>query len=497
MLKALFFPDSFTMFFWGVVILLMTLVTATHILMNKREEASSSVLWLFVVFTFPVVGMIFYLLFGINKIHTTGTKIRFSAELLKIEKKSHLHNVIKCHINEQRKYAWQKDFSQGYPKYCQMLDRLIPESIPLSGNSIELLIDGTKAYPKMLKEMSKAKTSIHLQSFIIMDDSVGKEIFDLLEKKSEEGVSVKVIYDRFGSLKAGRRFFQIKNKNLEIKPFSILNLSRPWAIQLRNHRKLIVIDGEKAFIGGINISNDNDSEFSRKDRYIHDLHCFIRGPAVGELQFSFLNDWLYVSGAKINELFKEKYFPQIKSYGDSVIRVLASGPGQCDHGTEKLFTTAVTTAEKQIWIMTPYFIPDIPFWKMLCAAAARDVEIKLIIPKKNNHWYVQYATENLYPILLEAGIRIFKKTGTFSHVKAMLVDGSWAVMGSSNCDVRSFKLNYELDFVASGGDFITELHSQFIKEISESEELFLSDTINEKFHHEVLQRACSLLTPIL
>ncbi len=497
MLRTVFFPDSFTMFFWGVVVLMMAVATALHILHNKREEPVSSVLWLFIVFTFPLAGIIFYLLFGVNKVYTIGERVKDAAEKLRRKRREQIHSALKRHIEVQRRYASPRISGRDYPRYCKMLDRLLPESLPLARNSVELLIDGTKAYPRMLDEISKARNSVHLQSFIIMDDAVGREIFDLLEEKSRQGVRVKVIYDRFGSLKAGHRLFKFGGGNFQTKPFSILNLSRPFAIQLRNHRKLMVIDGDRAFVGGINISSDNDDKFSAKDRYIHDLHCLIRGPAVGEFQYAFLNDWHYVSGKDIASFISDDLFPLIEPQGESTLRVVASGPGQCDNGTERIFTTAAAAAESSIWMMTPYFVPDIPFWKMLCAASARGVDIRLIVPRRNNHWYVQYATENLYPTLLDAGIRIFLKNGPFSHAKAMLVDGSWAVMGSSNCDVRSFKLNYELDFIASGGDFISVLHSQFAAEMKDSTELDISDTINRGFAREMLCRASSLLTPVL
>jgi cardiolipin synthase len=493
-------PDSLTMFFIAVVILLMSCATAVHILLNKSNEPVSATLWLFIVFSFPLAGMAVYVLLGINKVYATGEKMRMAREIIHSEKKSPVHSAIKRHLEEQKKYMANASRPEtGCPEYAKMFDRILTEAVPLSGNRVELLEDGTKAYPKMLTEMSTAKSSIHLQSFIIMDDPVGREIFNLLGKKANEGVKIKIIYDRFGSLKAGIRskLFAIKNANVQVRAFSLLNLSSPWTTQLRNHRKLLVIDGEKAFVGGINISRDNDSAFAGKDRYIHDLHCFIRGPAVGELQFSFMRDWFYVTGEKISGLFKEEYFPAVEARGDSIVRVVSSGPGQYDGGTEKIFVTAAACARKYIWIMTPYFVPDISFWKMLRASSAKGVEIRIIVPQKNNHWYVQYATRSLYPNLLEAGIRIFEKKGPFSHAKAMLVDGEWAVMGSSNCDVRSFRLNYELDFIASGGDFLNILHSQFLKEISESEEILFEDVIKKSLSVEIIERACSLLTPIL
>lgn len=497
MIRKIVFADSFTMFFWGVTLFLMASATAVHILYNRREEHVSTVLWLFVVYTFPLFGIVFYILFGINKIYTTGAKIKSASDKFKIEKKRQIHPALKQHLEIQKKHAWRKSQGWEYPRYNKMLDHLLPETIPLSGNKIELLIDGTCAYPKMLKEIEKAKKHIHLQSFIIMNDQTGREILSLLEKKSKEGVKVKLIYDRFGSLKAGKNLFQMRSENFKAKPFSILNLSRPFAVQLRNHRKLLVIDGEKAFVGGINISSENDARFCTKRRYIHDLHCLIEGPSVGDLQFSFLNDWHYVSGQSFNDFLEEDFFPPLSEKENSVIRVVASGPGQCDNGTEKLFTTAALSAEKSLWIMTPYFVPDIPYWKMLCGAAAKGVDVRIIIPQKNNHWFVQYATENLFPTLLDAGIRIFLKRPPFNHAKATLIDNSWSIMGSSNCDVRSFKLNYELDFVASSGNFINTLHNQFICEMNDSDEIQLNDIVKRSFKREMLCRACSLFTPVL
>jgi len=497
MLKAIFFPDSFTVFFWGIVFLLMETATAIHILYNKREEHVSAVFWLLVVYSFPIAGIIFYVLFGINRVFTEGKKIKTASIKFREEKTRQMHNAFRRHLKIQKTHLLVENIGWDYPDYLKMFDRLLPQTLPLKGNKIELLIDGTRAYPKMLEEIEKAQNSIHLQSFIIMDDPIGRTIFDALYRKSKEGVKVKVIYDRFGSLRAGSKLFQMQNENFRARPFSIINLSRPFAIQLRNHRKLLVIDGKRAFIGGINISSENDIKFSSKDKYIHDLHCFIEGPAVGDFQYSFLNDWHYVSKEDFSVFLSEDFFPELDECGDSVIRVVPSGPGQCDNGTEKAFTVAAFTAKRSLWIMTPYFVPDIPYWKMLCAISAKGVDVRIIIPHKNNHWYVQFATENLFPVLLDVGIRIFLKKGPFSHAKATLIDNSWAIMGSSNFDVRSFKLNYELDFVATSGDFINVLHGQFLQEIEDSDEVLATDVIKRKFSKEMLCRACSLFTPVL
>lgn len=509
-------PDYFKISYFTVVVILLNTVTAIHILLNKHEQPVSAVMWLLLVFFIPLLGLSLYLFFGINRTkHRALTmqianqfilearekkQAEINPELLKIppEKKDEIHNTLSNYLHQQHFYEYNGGPKEPYPEYCKMLDRLLPDTIPLTGNHVELLLDGTQAYPKMLSQIEKAQHSIHLQSYIIMNDTIGKTLFGVLKKKASEGVKIKVLYDRFGSMHAFITMFfpkVVKNmKNFEVVPFTQF---RPWSIQLRNHRKLMVIDGQTAFIGGINISNDNYGKTARKDRYIHDLHCLVSGPVVGELQFSFLRDWHCITNTPPMELLKDEYFPPMFNQGKSIARLIASGPGQCYEATDKVYMTAVSTAKKYVWLMSPYFVPDKPFVKLLCSAVGRGIEIKIVVPAKNNHWYIQLATHSLYLPLLEAGVRIFEKKGPFSHAKAMLIDGQWAKMGSSNCDVRSFKLNYELDFIVSQGEFLEELHNQFNEEIADSTEILLENIINKSIPVQLAENFCALFTPIL
>lgn len=493
--------DVFTTAFLILVDIIICAFVAVHIVLNKHGEPPAAIAWLIIVFSFPIAGTVLYILFGINKMYTRGVQIKMAHDLVSSHKNNPDHQPINKYLSEQAKFILKPEGQNDYPSYLMSLDRQLPDTEPLTGNRIELLLDGTKAYPKMLDEIEKAKHSIHLQSFIIMHDVIGKSILDRLEAKAADGVNVKVIYDKFGSTKALTsflfRYLGKKTPNFEIRSFSPFSLKSPWSIQLRNHRKLLVIDGKTAFVGGINISSDNVTGLSTPNHHIHDLHCMITGPAVGELQVSFLRDWHYVSATHPAHLFIEENFPLPEKCGDSIIRVIDTGPGQNHEAVEKVFFTAFSTAQRYVWIMTPYFVPDKPFIKILCATVARGVEVRIIVPKKNNHWYVQYATQSLYENLLDSGVKIYEKEGIFSHAKAMLVDGSWALMGSSNCDVRSFKLNFELDFAVMHGDFIDVLHTQFQQEMSESKEVLLENVLNKKLPRQILENTCSLLTPIL
>ncbi len=492
------FLDFLTASYIGIFLLVVNIITGVHILLTKNEEPTSAVLWLVVVFTFPVLGLLLYLFFGINRLKTRGIRIHEASKRVKTGREESMKKALVRHMNEQREHVQSN--APDYPLYSHTLDRLIPETLPLTGNRIELLKDGTKAYPRMIEEIRGARSAIHLQSYIIGNDPIGKEILEALEQKAAEGIDIRIIYDRFGSMGAFMSFlfsrYGARLPNFRAYSFGML-IRAPWTIQLRNHRKLMLVDGHRAFIGGINIGSENDIRHSRKDHYTHDLHCFINGPAVGELQFSFLRDWHVVSGDTPENLFREEYFPRIGKQGDSIVRVSPSGPGQNYEATEKVFMTAASTAKKSLWLITPYFVPSKPFWQALIMAAARGVDVRLVLPEKNNHWYVHFASQSLYQRMLSEGIRIFQKSGSFSHAKAMIIDREWSVMGSSNCDVRSFRLNYELDIVVEGGDFIDILHAQFMEEIQGSTEVNLRDISRKSMFRQVLENGCSLLTPIL
>ena len=486
---------------WLILITLlvvMDIVAILHILKNKHDQPASAILWIFLVVELHLVGIILYLVLGINRLNTKGVKVGKAHK--SIHAMRNTPGSLSRYLEEVRRFHYSGNLKDEH-KYLSVLDRILPSTYPICGNNLELLEDGTAAYPKMFDAIQKAENHIHLQSYIIMNDETGEKLLNLLEEKAKSGVKVKVMFDRMGSGKAYKaRFFKhwaMSIPNFEIKPFSKVNLFAPYRIQLRNHRKLLIVDGKTAFIGGINISSDNDRHIN-KNKYIHDLHSKIQGPVIGELQYTFLRDWCSVSKiSPIKIIEAENYFPTPVECGNSLVRVNSSGPGQAYEASEKLFMTAVTTAQKSLWIVTPYFVPDKSFINMLCMAAGRNVEIKIIIPQNNNHWYVRYATRSLYNTLLRANVRVFEKKGVFSHVKVMMVDNTWVTMGSSNCDNRSFRLNYELDFVVQDGDFIRNVHDQILKEISESEEITIEKRKSRTLKEELIENFCSLITPIL
>ena len=483
-------------------IFVIDLVVAIHIILNKRDEPERTLLWLLTVFSFPLFGVVLYLVAGINRRETLGFKIEASGAAFDATRGSMILKTATTKLSRTDLFI-SKEYEEGVKTISHRvtLDRMLPDTCPLSGNSVELLCDGAMTYPMMLDAIRQAKSSIHLESFIIANDSVGKMLFDALEERARADVKVKVIYDRFGSFPAflGHFFkrYSHKDPNFKIVPFSHANLLTPWRVQLRNHRKLLIVDGDIAFLGGINISSENIDSASGAVRGIHDFHCKIRGPAVGELQLAFLRDWCYAARRDARSLIVEEYFPVSRICGNNVVRAVCSGHGHLFEGTEKVFYTAMCTAKKSIWIMTPYFVPDKPFVKAMRMASMRGVDIRVIIPKNNNHFYMKLAAKSLYDPLLADGVRIFERSGPFTHAKAMLVDADWAFLGSSNCDVRSFRLNYELDLVITSGSFINSLREQLEAELAESTEVVMEDLLHRRLPDKIAENVCALFTPVL
>ena len=483
------------------VVFILQVACAIHILLTKRGSAVSTALWIFMVIGIPVLGMILYLFFGFNRLYTLGRAISRSKQDF-IQEKYSTAKGIKNYFAVIRKYTVRND--DNNQTFVTLLNNLLPGTQCLKSNKLQLLADGLRAYPEMEKAIRKAKYSIHLTSYIIMDDEVGEKLFALLEKKSYEGVKVRIIYDRLGSFYSYRglmryKYHNRKNDNFMIYSFSKFNIFTPWRVQLRNHRKLLVVDGEVAFTGGLNISAENMRlKKVPKVKYIHDLHCRIEGSAVSRFQYIFLRDWCFSANEDISGVLDAKNFPIPKENAENgYVRVVESGAGQRDGGSAKVFFSAVSSAQKSLTIMTPYFTPDISFIRMLELAAARGVDVKVILPAHNDHIFMRYASSYLYESLLKQGVKIYEKQGIFSHVKAMLVDEKWVMMGSSNCDVRSFILNYELDFIVENSPFIDDIVKQFNLELKNSVKINLEDIQNKSVGRVLLENISHLFTPVL
>ena len=369
----------------------------------------------------------------------------------------------------------------------------------LGGNHVDLLVTGDEAFPRMMDAIASARDHIHLQSFIIGNDPIGRKVMALLAEKARSGVQVRVMYDRFGSTIAvltGLFFRYRRTPNLHIAGWTMARLlKRQFQINLRNHRKVLIVDGEIAFTGGINIQVEHTTFGHRPP--IRDYHVRLRGPIVSELQYTFLRDWYYLTEEDPERLLCADHFPRLEKSGDVPIRLINGGPAsELDEICDTLFACLVS-AQKSILAVTPYLVPTADIIQALRNAALRGVDVRVVVPEKNNHLYAGWAGRAFYEELLASGVRVYERRPPFIHAKGLIIDDVVAMIGTANFDVRSLKLNYETNLMIYDNDFINRLKQVMLEEVALSSELKLADWRNRPLTQKMKENACSLLTPIL
>jgi cardiolipin synthase len=352
----------------------------------------------------------------------------------------------------------------------------------VTGNRVQLLQDGPETYKAMFAAIGAARDHINLETYIFEDDDIGSRFADALLQKQKAGIQVNLIYDSVGALKTPREFFaRLKEggiRVLEFNPVNPLTAKRGWRINHRDHRKLMVVDGRIAFVGGINISDvyasgSSTARIASPDRSRtnwRDTHVSIEGPVVAEFQKLFLDTWEKNKG---DALPAKNYFPTLKAAGREVVRAVGSVADEAASPIYMTFISAVHSAEDHVHVTVAYFVPDRQSLEVLKAAARRGVDVKLILPSHTDSWVVFHAGRAHYDELLSAGVKIYERRGALLHAKSVLVDGVWSTVGSSNWDPRSFLHNNELNAVVLGREFGQQMRVMFERDLENSDRIDL------------------------
>ena len=495
---------GFDLTYWVVFSTALHLFTFSGVLLHalrRRRNASATILWIFVAWSLPVFGPFLYLSFGIDRISNKGLNKKSTNQLMMMYQRNERHGGQSAFIARQCEY--RADVTAIDNKLTrtlnQALDSLNPEHPLLEGNKFEPLLCGDQAYPLMLQAIRSAQHHIHLQSFIIYRDDTGRKLLEELKIKAEQGVKVRLMFDRFGSTHAylSGMFRKYRNiPNFEIHGWTQANpLKRQFQINLRNHRKNLVIDGKIAFFGGVNISSENIT--TGEHPAIRDYHFKVEGPLVREFQHSFLRDWFFMTEEPLDVLLSPEHFPEIKASGTAMARIIDSGPSSPSELTSETFFNAITMAQSQILVVTPYFVPTVDILKALRCAARRGVDVRIVVPEKNNHHYAGLASKALFEELLDARVRIFERKPPFMHAKAMVVDNTVAIVGTANLDVRSLELNYETTVLLNEESMINKLKCIIQEDIDQSTELNLNEWLQRPFIQKLGENLCALMAPIL
>ncbi len=366
------------------------------------------------------------------------------------------------------------------------LEEAIVGSPLTTGNAVTLLQDGPATYRAMLAAIIAARNHIHMETYILDDDEVGQRFAQELIAKQMQGVQVHLMHDSVGTRGTPKAFFDRLSASgiqvLEFNPINPLIARAEWELNQRDHRKLLIVDGKTAFLGGINISSVYSSgSFSQTSRARpaaapvgepgsdlawRDTDMQLRGPVVADFQRLFIASWEQQKGPP---LAPRNYFPPPQVAGKEVVRAIGSSPSDPFSQIYATLLSAIASAETGVHITNAYFAPDPQLLTALKAAAARGVDVTLILPSKTDSWLVFHAGRGYYDELLSAGVKIYERRGVILHSKTVLIDGVWASIGSTNLDWRSFLHNYELNAVVLGADFGRQVRAMFDKDLAASD----------------------------
>ena len=362
------------------------------------------------------------------------------------------------------------------------LEQAISDSPLLAGNKVTLLQNGPATYTAMFAAIGAARDHINMETYILEDDEVGRQFADTLIEKQRQGVQVNLIHDGVGTLGTPAEFFQrlvdAGIKVLEFNPVNPLTAKAGWDVNQRDHRKLLIVDGRIAFLGGINISSvySSGSAIGRRatrpaaTQPWRDTHLQIEGPAVAELQKLFLETWQKQQG---EALAARAYFPTLGSVGQEVVHTIGSSPDDAYSLIYATLISVINSAEREVLLTNAYFVPDPQLVAALKDAVARGVEVRLVLPARTDSALVFHAGRSHYSELLRSGIKIYERKNALLHAKTALVDGVWSTVGSTNLDWRSFLHNQELNAVVLGPAFGARMRNAFDDDVAQSQQITL------------------------
>jgi cardiolipin synthase len=461
----------------------ISITAAGHALLHKRDSRAA-LGWMSLNLTLPLIGPFLYWCLGINRISRRARSWSESGRRISGA------DIYPADNEDERPL----DLPQAalHLRDLRILADKVVKSRLREGNRITSLIDGEVAYAAMLEAIGRSRESINLSSYIFDADGIGAEFVTRLKEAAGRGVEVRVIIDALGE-KYSRVSARKALTGSPVRVERFLPLRHGAYINLRNHRKLLIIDGCEAFTGGMNIRSRHKALLFAPTA-IHDVHFRVQGPVVSDLQRAFLEDWHFVTGERLDN---PRFFPVVEFQGSTFARCISDGPDREFRKLEQIIMGALSCAAESVLIMTPYFIPDRPMASALITAALRGVDVRIVMPGKNNLPIVHWAGRALMGELLSNGIRVFYQPPPFVHSKLFMVDDIWTLIGSANLDARSLRLNFELDLSILDRAFAADMRDHFQKALSLSHELTLYELEQRSMPIKLRDNFARLFSPYL
>jgi len=467
----------------------LVLGVAFGVVLDNRNPAKT-LAYLLVLLFVPVVGLVVYVLFGQN----LRKQKLFSRKGL---------------LDNERISLWEEKRIDAFEENMQLAKRYLHEKVKVANllfnndravltiqNELEVLHDCDQIFTRMFEDMRSAKHHLHVEFYIIDNDVIGNEFKALLIEKAKEGVEVRLSFDDVGSRKLPQKFIkELTNSGVEV--YTFMPVFFPYLTgkaNFRNHRKIVVIDGAVGYIGGINIA-DRYTNRQQQRKFWRDTQLRIYGEAVKTLQLQFMLNWNFVSGKQLK--IDDAYFPQVSATEKHLVQISAAGPDADWPNILQGFLMAINTAEKYIYITTPYFIPNEEVVTALQTAALGGVDVQVLIPKKGDSTLTQAASMSYIKQMLEAGVKVYRYNKGFIHAKTIVVDDALSTIGTTNMDNRSFNLNFEINAFCYDKQIAAGLCKQFFIDRTTSEELLLERWEKRPRMKRVVESLARMFAPLL
>lgn len=465
------------------------IAAAVIVIVHDLRDPVKALSWILVITLLPVVGIVFYMVFGRNY---RKEKIFNRKEIDDFEQIGRL-----CRVQLRELVDPDIQHIEPIEANKDIITLLLNNNRALLTvrNKVKILNDGKAKFEELFEAIEGAVSSVHLEYYIFENDETGRRLTDLLARKVKEGVEVRLIYDDVGSWNMKRRHAR-RLRAMGIRVCCFMPVVFPWLtskLNNRNHRKIVVVDGKIGFTGGINVA----------DRYVHgtkfgpwrDTHLRIEGDAVNMLQAIFMTDWYFVSGKEL--LNDEKYFPKSRIRTRSPMQIASSGPDSDWASIMQAFFAAINKARKSIYISTPYFLPNQAILTALKVAALSGVDVRIILPFRSDSKIVYWASRSYIGEMLNAGIKVYFFCKGFNHSKILIIDDNFCSVGSANMDIRSFEDNFEVSAIMYDPKVAEELTGYFLGDIGNSVAVTPESWENRPNLHAVYESLARLASPLL
>jgi cardiolipin synthase len=471
---------------WTAVVDLLLVIAVIPWVLSIKKEPTSAIAWSLLVVFLPLFGVLLFILFGYQSVYRPLVRKRRHRSSFRATNPSGRQPASgEVASAEPGETTWE-----GMGRLATQLD-----AYPItSGNDLCFYYSGASAFEAMFAAVNAARHHVHVEFYIFDYDSVGREFLKLLTQKAKEGVEVRLLYDAMGTRGLARRrlkeFVTAGGRHAAFLPVNLWR--RRFQVNLRNHRKILVIDGKVAFTGGMNIGDDYLDRGPLSPW--RDTQVRIEGPSVESLQRIFIEDWDFAYGESIKGAV---YFGAEPRPNGAVVQVIHSGPDQDVKGIREVYFAAAFKARRRLWITTPYYVPDAGLRDALCMAGRTGIDVRLLLPRRADHWFVFYATRYYLADLLAAGAKIYLYKDGFIHAKVWLADGQWASVGTANLDNRSLALNFEVNCLIYTPSVVAELERQFECDLENAVQLEPMKFARRPRVSKMLENVCRLLSPIL